>query len=146
MTLIVNDRVDVALAVDADGVHVGQTDMTVADVRRLAPRLSVGLSVSTEDEARRAEQADYYGVGPVFPTASKSDAASPMGLLGLRRIVDRLRTFGPVIAIGGITQENAPEVWNVGVRGLAVISAILGASDYARASRSLLTTMETRKG
>jgi len=138
MALIVNDRVDVALAVDADGVHVGQTDMPVEEVRRIAPRLSVGLSISTEDEARRAGHADYYGVGPVFPTPSKPDAAPALGLLEFRRIVDLLTPLGPVIAIGGISQDNANQVWDTGVQGLAVISAILAASDYERASRALL--------
>jgi thiamine-phosphate pyrophosphorylase len=138
MTFVVNDRVDIALAVGADGVHVGQTDMAVATVRRICPRLRVGLSISSEEEALAADQADYYGVGPIFPTPSKMDAAPSLGLEGLQRIVRILRSKGPVVAIGGIQIANSGVVWALGVDGLAVISAIIDAPDYEAACRALL--------
>lgn len=136
--LVVNDRVDVALAAEADGAHVGEEDLPVADARRLlGPQRVVGASAGTVEEAVRAERdgADYLGVGPVFPTATKPDAGEAIGLEGLRRIVRAVRI--PVVAIGGITADNAADVIHAGAAGVAVISAVAGAEDMVEATRRL---------
>ena len=137
--LVIDDRVDVALAAGADGVHVGQDDLPAAEVRRLAgPGLLLGVSCATPEEATRAERdgADYLGVGSVFPTGSKADAGEPIGLPGLQRVVVATRL--PVVAIGGITAENAASVMAVGAAGIAVVSALMGASDPLAAARTLM--------
>jgi thiamine-phosphate pyrophosphorylase len=139
--LIVNDRVDVALAADADGVHVGQDDLPAADVRRMVGEdLIVGLSVTNVAEARALDPAivDYAGVGPVFATPTKPDAAPPLGLGGTRAVCDVLTV--PVVAIGGIGLTNAAEVLTTGVVGVAVISAICGA-DHPRARAAQLAAL-----
>jgi thiamine-phosphate pyrophosphorylase len=126
--LIVNDRVDVALAVGADGVHVGQDDLAAPDVRRMVGEdLLLGLSVTSLAEAFALDPAivDYAGVGPVFATPTKPDAAPPLGLGGTRAICDALSV--PAVAIGGIGLTNAADVLTTGVAGIAVISAICGA-------------------
>jgi thiamine-phosphate pyrophosphorylase len=136
--LLVNDRVDVALAAGADGAHVGQDDLSAADARRLlGPDALLGVSATTLDEARRADAraADYVGAGPVFPTGSKADAAPPLGLDGLRAVC--AATPLPVVAIGGIGVANAAAVIGAGVAGVSVISAICGADDPAGAARAL---------
>jgi len=136
--LIINDRVDVALAAGADGVHVGQTDMDPRDARRLIgdARL-LGLSVTNLAEARVVDAAivDYVGVGPVFATPSKLDAAPPLGVSGTSEICAVLRI--PAVAIGGITCANAGDVLSAGVDGLAVISAICGAERPDEAAAAL---------
>lgn len=137
--VIVNDRVDVALAAGADGVHVGQDDMHPEDVRRLVGEdLLVGLSVTSAADARALDPAlvDYAGVGPVFATGSKPDAAPPLGLDGTREAVALLGAV-PAVAIGGITLENARAVMDTGVGGLAVISAICAADDPRAAATAL---------
>jgi thiamine-phosphate pyrophosphorylase len=139
--LIINDRVDVALAVSADGVHVGQLDMAVADVRKLVgSELIVGLSISSLAELERSEAAlssvDYLGVGPIFATQTKLDAAPPIGEDGLCAIV--ARTQLPIVAIGGVTRDNAPKVIRAGARGVAVVSEICSAPDPAQATRELV--------
>jgi thiamine-phosphate pyrophosphorylase len=136
--VVVNDRVDVALAAGADGAHVGEDDLPVADARRLlGPERIVGASAGTVEEARRAEQegADYLGVGPVFPTATKADAGEAIGLDGLGKIVAAVRV--PVVGIGGITVENAAQVILAGAAGVAVVSAVAGADDMVEATRRL---------
>jgi thiamine-phosphate pyrophosphorylase len=138
--LIINDRVDVALAVAADGVHVGQRDMAPADVRALVgSELIVGLSISTLAELERSAGAlaalDYLGVGPMFPTQTKPDAAPPIGAEGLAAVV--ARTQLPVVAIGGLKRENAAEAIGAGARGVAVVSEICCAADPAHATREL---------
>lgn len=137
--LIINDRVDVALAVDADGVHVGPDDLPVAAVRRLlgAGKI-VGASAGTVEEAVAAERdgADYLGAGSVFATASKSNAGPPIGPGGLREIVRAVRI--PVVGIGGIGPENATAVIASGAAGVAVISSAVGADDIAVATRALV--------
>lgn len=138
VTFIVNDRVDVALAVEADGVHVGQDDMPAKLARKLmgANRI-VGVSVSTVEEALQAETdgADYVSVSPVFTTPTKPDAPPPTGVEGLRRISEAVQI--PVIAIGGITEGNVKEVIKAGADGVAVISAVVAAPDIAAAARTL---------
>lgn len=138
---IVNDRLDVALAVGADGVHVGQEDMPVDIVKEIAPNLIVGISASNLREALEGEKkgADYIGAGSVFPTRTKEDAKL-LGLEGLRKIVKNVHI--PVVAIGGINHENVKEVLKVGVDGVAVISAIVGAEDVVEATRRMREIIE----
>ncbi len=136
--VVVNDRVDVALAAGADGVHVGEEDLAVADARRiLGPHGVVGASAGTVEEAVRAQRegADYVGVGPVFPTGTKPDAGAAIGLEGLSRIAGAVRI--PVVGIGGITPDNAAEVVRAGAAGVAVISAVADAEDMVEATRRL---------
>lgn len=131
---IVNDRVDIALASGADGVHLGPEDMPLVHARRIAPHLIIGYSCDTKEEAQAAERlgADYLGVGTVFPTTTKRDAGPPIGLERLREIVSSVRI--PVVAIGGITPENVESVLAAGVDGVAVVSAIVGASSVREAA------------
>jgi thiamin-phosphate kinase len=136
---IIDDRVDVALAVDADGVHVGQDDMPAALARRLiGPGKVLGVSAGTAEEAMRAERdgADYLGVGSVFATVTKPDAGAPIGVEGLSKIVRAVKI--PVVGIGGITAENAAAVIRAGAAGVAVISAVVGADNVESATRQLL--------
>ena len=126
--LIINDRLDVALAVGADGVHLGQNDMHLSDARRLVgERLVIGISAESVADAIRAEAegADYIGVSPVFTTPTKMDTAPPLGLEGLREI--RRAVSLPLVAIGSIRHDNAAEVLRAGADGLAVVSAIVSA-------------------
>ena len=134
---IVNDNVDIALAVDADGVHVGQHDMAAGDVRaRLGRDKILGVSAQTVEQAKRAEAqgADYLGVGAVFPTGTKDDAA-PLSHDTLRAICEAVSI--PVVAIGGLTLENLPQLAGSGISGIAVVSAIYAAADIPAATRSL---------
>jgi len=127
---LVNDRVDIALAVEADGVHLGQEDLPCREARRrLGPGPVIGITVTTLDEALAAvdDGADYLGVSPIFATATKSDAGAPVGLELLRQL--RRRVALPLIAIGGITLANAPAVLAAGADGLCAISAVLTAPD-----------------
>lgn len=126
--LIINDRVDIALACRADGVHLGQDDLPVRAAREILGRdRFIGISVNTPAEASRAEEegADYSGAGPVFATLSKPDLQPLLGLEGLRRI--RAETRLPILAIGGITPASTVEVVAAGADGVAVISAIASA-------------------
>jgi len=144
--LIINDRLDVALAVDADGVHVGQDDMPAALARQLiGPHKILGVSASTLEEALQAEreEANYVSASPVFTTPTKPDAPPPTGLEGLRAIVEAVNL--PVIAIGGIDEKNATEVMEAGAQGVAVISAVVSAPDIAAAARRLRETLETAR-
>lgn len=137
--LIINDRVDVALAVDADGVHVGPDDMPVSVARRLlGPDRIIGASAGTVAEAVEAERdgADYLGVGSVFATPSKADAGAPIGTRTVQAIVQAVRI--PVVGIGGITPDNAAAVINAGAVGVAVISAVANADDIRAAVRHLV--------
>jgi thiamine-phosphate pyrophosphorylase len=136
--LIVNDRVDIALGADAQGVHVGPDDLPVPVARRiLGSARVVGASAGTIAEAVDAERAgaDYLGVGPVYPTGTKPDAGAPIGLEGLRRIASSVAI--PVVGIGGITADNAGDVIEAGAAGVAVISAVAGAEDRVRAVRAI---------
>ena len=136
--LIVNDRVDVALAAGANGVHLGQRDMALADARRLGPPgWIIGISAESVEDAIRAERegADYIGVSPVFATPTKTDTAPPLGLEGLRAI--RAAVKIPLVAIGGIHAGNAREVIRAGADGLAVVSAIASADSPQAAAAAL---------
>lgn len=132
---IINDRLDIALSVGADGVHLGQSDLPCAEARRLAPGgFIVGVSAHTPEQARQAvtEGADYLGVGAVFPTGSKADAET-CGLEGLRKV--RAAVDLPLVAIGGVTLERLPRTLAAGADGVAVISAVVGTDDPAEAAK-----------
>lgn len=136
--LIVNDRIDVALAVGAAGVHVGQDDMPCGDARRLVgDDMIVGVSVNAPEEARRAasDGADYLGVSPIFDTPTKTDTPKATGLLGLATI--RAVTGLPLVAIGGLSASNAADVVAAGADGIAVVSALMAADDPEAAARAL---------
>jgi thiamine-phosphate pyrophosphorylase len=135
---IVNDRLDVALACDADGVHLGQDDIRVGVARQIAPPgFIIGVSVGTVDEAVIAEQegADYLALSPVFSTASKNNAGTGRGLGVLQEI--RRNVSVPVIAIGGINRDNVRDVIAAGADGVAVISVVVGSPDITAAVREL---------
>jgi len=136
--LIVNDRVDVALALDADGVHVGQDDIPAEMVRRIiGPERILGVSVATVEQAQRAMDAGatYVSVGDLFGTPSKPDAGPPIGLEPLAEIARAVNL--PVLGIGGINLANAASVIRAGAVGVAVISAVIGAPDPEAATRAL---------
>ncbi|MDZ7760261.1 MAG: thiamine phosphate synthase [Desulfovermiculus sp.] len=136
--LIINDRVGVALAVDADGVHVGQEDMHPLDVRPLigAHRI-LGLSINTQDQLSEARTlpVDYLGIGPIFSTQTKKDCKPVLGLQGLSAMCRKARM--PVVGIGGIKQENAKQVIDARADGIAVVSAICGAQSPQEAAAEL---------
>lgn len=137
--LFVNDRADLALAAGADGIHVGQQDLPASDARRLTgPDMHLGVSVATEEDARRAiaDGADYISVSPVFLTPTKPDAEAAVGLDGLARIRTSAST-APLIAIGGIGPANVRSVIAAGADGVAVVSAIMAADDPAAAAAAL---------
>ena len=141
--LIINDRVDVALAVDADGVHIGQSDMPYEDARRLlGPDKIIGLSVeSFEDiEAANALDVDYIGISPVYGTPTKADTAEPFGLEGLRKAVEM--SVHPTVAIGGMNASTIGEVMAAGTDGVAVVSAICSAENIRKATSDLRTIVE----
>jgi thiamine-phosphate pyrophosphorylase len=136
--LIVNDRLEVALAAGADGLHLGQEDMAPGAARRaLGPEAILGVSAGDAAEAKIADPAvvDYVGVGPVYPTGSKADAGDAIGPDGLSAL--RALLGPPVVAIGGIQAANVAEVMACGVQGVAVVSAICGARDPEGAARAL---------
>ena len=132
-----------ALAVDADGVHVGQDDMPASLVRRLLGKKRIlGVSAGSTEEARQAvdDGADYIGASPVFSTPTKPDAPPPLGIEGLRRIARAVEI--PVVAIGGITAGNAAAMRDAGAAGIAVVSAIVAAEDVEAAARRLRVAVE----
>jgi thiamine-phosphate pyrophosphorylase len=141
--LVINDRLDIALAVGADGLHIGQSDLPLKKARCLAGRnLFIGVSAGSVAEALRAERdgADYLGVGPVYPTGSKPDARAPIGPGGLAEICGAARI--PVVGIGGIGVGKAGAVLKAGAAGIAVISAILSQPDMEEAARKLREEVE----
>lgn len=136
--LVINDRVDIALACGADGVHLGQSDMPVSEARlMLSPQTFIGLSVESMADLDESADlaADYLGISPVFSTPTKTDTNSPWGLDGLRQI--RARTGRPLVAIGGINETNAHEVMQAGADGIAVVSALCMAEDPCIAAQRL---------
>ncbi|HVP90364.1 MAG TPA: thiamine phosphate synthase [Terriglobales bacterium] len=140
--LIINDWAEIALSCGAAGLHLGQDDLPLAVARKvLADEMIIGISVNTPEEAREAERrgADYVGAGPVFATATKATDLPVLGPQGLRRI--RESVLIPVVAIGGITGENARSVREAGADGIAVVSALLGADDPQEAARGLKRAM-----
>jgi len=134
---IVNDRADIALAVDADGLHIGQEDMPLSVARKLlGSNKIIGVSVATLEEALLAQQegADYLGIGAIFPTKTKGDATN-VSLAELKRIKDKVSI--PVVAIGGINENNIKKVMATGVDGAAVVSAIVACSNPCVAAQKL---------
>ena len=146
--LLVNDRVDVALAAEADGVHIGQDDMAPADARLLLGRTAIiGLSVKTVEQAQAAplELLDYVAIGGVYGTTSKDQTSGPIGISGLRAIVQAVRARAPdypICAIAGISADNAADVIEAGADGVAVISALSLAPDPALAARQLRNVVD----
>jgi thiamine-phosphate pyrophosphorylase len=142
--LIINDRVDVALAVGADGVHIGQSDMKFRDARALlGPDAAIGLSIETMEQSQEADSLDvaYLGVSPVFATPTKTDTAPEWELVGLGRLREASRHV--LVGIGGITRENAADVIKAGADGIAVVSAICGARDPESAARELRRVVDS---
>ncbi len=140
--LIINDRLDVAQAVGADGVHLGQSDMPLNVAREiLKDSMMIGISAESLGDAIEAEKggADYIGVSPIYATPTKTDTAPPLGLEGLREIRNAVRI--PLVAIGGLTKDNAGEVIKHGADGVAVVSAIVSADDPELATKELLKTV-----
>ena len=137
--LIINDRLDIALAVHADGVHLGQSDIPVQVARNvMGPNCIVGATANTLEKAKEAWQsgADYLGVGDVFGSATKNDT-KPVELKELKKICDTVKI--PVVAIGGISKKNIYLLKDTGVAGVAVISAVLGQTDITAAAEELIS-------
>jgi thiamine-phosphate pyrophosphorylase len=137
--LVVNDRIDIALAVGADGVHLGQTDLPLADARRIAGgRLWIGVSTHDLEQVRAARDggADYLGFGPIFATTTKLDHDPVQGLSGLQAAVE-LAGPTPVVAIGGITPAVAAAIYRAGAAAICAISAVNDATDRASAAHSM---------
>lgn len=142
-TLLINDFVDLALAVEADGVHLGRGDLPLSVARGiLGPSRIIGISAHTLEQAREAERdgADYLGVGPIFTSTTKQ-VRSPLGCERLRQIRREVRI--PVIAIGGITESNAARVMRNGVAGVAVVAAILSKADVTQATAVMMAAIES---
>lgn len=144
---IVNDRLDLALAVEAGGVHLGQEDLPARRVRPLLKSgMILGISTHSVEEAQEAEAAgaDYIGFGPVFPTGTKTGIRPVVGLEGIRKVRAAIQV--PVLAIGGITLERAPGVMEAGADGVAVISAIVASREISRVCRQFLAQLRELGG
>ena len=141
--LFINDRIDVACAIDADGVQLGKTSLPIETARELlGPIRTIGASTHSLEETRDAERqgADFILFGPVYFTASKAAYGAPQGLAALKKIVENITL--PVYAIGGIKPENVDEVMGAGSRGIALISAVMAAIDPKTTSRMLQTQLQ----
>ena len=137
--LIINDRVDIALAVRATGVHLGQSDMPYENARKLmGPDAVIGLSVETWEDVQKAQDldVDYLGVSPVFATPTKTDTKTPWGIEGLEKVRDYSRH--PLVAIGGLDDSNAEKIIKAGADAIAVVSAICSADNAFDATRQLV--------
>jgi thiamine-phosphate pyrophosphorylase len=136
--LIVNDRVDIALACEADGVHLGQEDLPLHAARKLMANKMIGVSTHEVEQACEAERggADYIGFGPMFGTTTKETGYSARGPAMLRRVRDSVSI--PIVAIGGITEGNLNEVWRAGADSAAIISDLLGADDIVTKTKRIL--------
>lgn len=144
--LIINDRVDVAVASEADGVHIGQSDIPYIMARKiLGPDKIIGLSVENFEQIEEANalDVDYIGVSPVFATPTKTDTCAPFGLEGLRKAV--LMSVHPTVAIGGINASTAADVVATGTDGLAVVSAIVGAESPRNAAAELCSIINRNR-
>ncbi len=144
--LIINDRLDVALAAGADGIHIGQQDMPYKKAKALMPAGTViGLSVENTEQAKEAEKldVDYLGVSPVYPTPTKTDIQTTWGIEGVREL--RKITRHQLIAIGSIKTHNATEIIRAGANGIAVVSGICSAGDPEAAARELLNIVNKAK-
>lgn len=143
---LVNDRIDIALAVDADGVHIGQDDMPIKTARKLLGEDKIiGLSVHDREEAIRAEKtgADYVGLGPIFDTATKKDAGEGIGPHNIREVKDSINI--PVVAIGGINNENSESVIRNGADSLVAISAVVCSDDVKRETKYFIDMIQRIK-
>ena len=142
---LINDQVDIALAADADGVHLGQADLDVKTARRILGKKILGVTVHNLDEARRAakEGADYLGVGPIFPTSTKPDAGRPCGTGLIEQIKEEINL--PIVAIGGITKENTPQVIRAGANSVAAVSAVVCSDDVEREVRDFIRIIRESK-
>jgi thiamine-phosphate pyrophosphorylase len=136
--LIINDRADIALACDADGVHLGQEDLPLHAARKIMGQKLIGISTHDVNQAKEAERggADYIGFGPMFGTMTKATGYAARGVEMLRQIRSAVRL--PIVAIGGIKEENVQEVWRAGAESAAIISNILGATDIAAKTKRIL--------
>ncbi|MFK3937692.1 thiamine phosphate synthase [Alkalihalobacillus sp. NPDC078783] len=140
---IVNDHIDVALAVEADGIHVGQDDLPLADVRKIVgPDMIIGISTHQIEEAKQAEEggADYIGVGPIFPTNSKEDVVDPVTTAYIQQIEADITI--PYVAIGGIKRHNLKEVLAAGAKRVCMITEIVEADDVKARCEEIITMME----
>lgn len=138
--IIINDRIDIAQAIDADGVHLGQSDMPIKFARKiLGKEKIIGISAGNVKEAIEAEEdgADYLGIGAVFYTGTKKDIETPIGIEGLKEVCNSVKI--PSVAIGGVNETNFKEVLSTGVNGISVISAILGKDDIRQAAKNLIS-------
>jgi len=143
VSFIVNDRVEIVKAVNADGVHLGQEDMSFSSARKiLGKEKIIGISVETVEQALKAVEggADYLGIGPIYPTATKPDAGKALGIARLKEIRESVNI--PIVAIGGINENNLEEVLRAGADGVAVISAVVSAPDITEACRKLKNKIE----
>jgi thiamine-phosphate pyrophosphorylase len=142
--LIVNDRVDIALACEADGVHLGQEDLPLQAARKLMGDRIIGISTHALEQAKEAQDdgADYIGFGPMFGTTTKATGYGARGLEMLRRV--RKAVTIPIVAIGGITEGNVTEVWQAGADSAAIISDLLGADDIADKVKRILALRQAR--
>jgi len=143
---IVNDRIDIAIASEADGVHLGQDDFPIPLARKLlGDNRIIGGSAATMEDAKKclSDGADYVGFGPVYPTGSKDDAGPVSGIDTLRKIVETIPL--PIIAIGGIDKGNTPEVMKAGAHGIAVISAVCCKENPEEATKGLYEAMHSGK-
>jgi thiamine-phosphate pyrophosphorylase len=136
--LVINDRVDIALAVGADAVHLGQSDLPVAAARRIAPELAIGVSTHDVAQVRAARHAgaDYLGFGPIFPTQTKQNPDPVQGLAGLRAAVTAA-AGRPIVAIGGITPIHAADIYAAGAAAICAIRSVNDAQDVAAAARRM---------
>jgi thiamine-phosphate pyrophosphorylase len=145
IALVINDRIDIALACGAQGVHLGQSDLPVEVARRLLPpEVFIGWSVETMDDVAHAADlpVDYIGVSPIFATPTKTDTAAPWGLTGLHQV--RAKSDLPLVAIGGINLSNARDVLDAGADGLAVVSALCGAASPTLAAQSFKNIIDQK--
>lgn len=145
---IINDRVDIALAVNADGVHVGQSDLSLKNVRKLIGKNKIiGVSCGNLEEAKKAykDGADYLGVGAVFPTNTKKDAKD-VGIDGLKEIINNIPL--PIVAIGGINKDNIENLRGINLAGVALVSAIIAQEDVKNSAKEIKKTYKnkTKKG
>lgn len=144
--LIINDRIDVAMAVEADGVHLGQDDFPISKAREiLGDQFIIGGSAGNMGEADIClkEGADYIGSGPVYYTGSKKDAGPAIGVDSIKKLVERIPI--PVIAIGGISAINVPELFKAGAHGIAVISAVCMSDDPVKATKEFIKRMDFKR-
>ncbi|WP_096201249.1 thiamine phosphate synthase [Bacillus sp. FJAT-45350] len=143
VTFIVNDHIDVALAVDADGIHLGQDDIPLAEARRIMGNKIIGISTHAIEEALEAEKggADYIGVGPVFPTKSKVDVVDPVTTEYVKQVAKEIKI--PFVAIGGIKLHNVDQVLAAGASRICAVSEIVGAEDIKSTCESFLSKINS---